>query len=155
MIWTWVAFGIVVLVLRWKVWGPIMEALGNRESRIRGDLERAERSQKEAEALRVKYEQQLSDAQRSIQEMVNQARADGEAARAQLVSAARSEADKIVEKGRKDLSGETERLKTELRAQLAGMSVLVAEKVLSRAVDKKVQDEIVQESLKDLNGVHK
>lgn len=155
IIWTWVTFIILSLVLAKAAWKPILTGLGEREGKIRSDLERAEKSQADAELLRQKYETQLAEAQRTIQEMVTQAKKDGERTRAELLAAAKEESEKILEKGRRDLAGETDRLKGELRGELAGLSVAIAEKILNRSVDKNVQEDVLKESLKSLAEVRK
>ncbi|OVE77329.1 ATP synthase F0 subunit B [bacterium F11] len=155
MIWTIVTFLVLLLVLTKTAWKPILDGLNQREGKIRNDLDRAEKSQKEAEELRLNYERQLAEAQKTIQEMVNQAKADGEKTKSQILSEAKSESDRILEKGRKDLSHEVGRLKGELRQEVAGLSVQVAEKIMGRSVDKKVQEEVLKTSLTQLNEVKK
>jgi F-type H+-transporting ATPase subunit b len=148
MIWTVVTFVLVMLVLTKSAWKPILDAINAREAGIRENIERAEKANAEANGLRERYEAQLAEAQRKIQEMVSQARTDGERARAELVAAAKAEADRIVEKGRRDLGGETEKLRQQLRSEVADLSLVLAEKILRRSVDKKVADEIVNDSVR-------
>lgn len=153
MIWTVVTFLLLVLVLTKAAWKPILDGLNQREGKIRSDLDRAESAQKDAEALRLKYESQLADAQKTIQDMVSQARVDGERTRAELVSAAKDEAAKTLEKGRRDLSGETERLKEELRQHVSDLSLGMAEKVLLRSVDTTLRDDVMKDSIEKIKGV--
>ena len=155
MITTIITFVLLVFILKSAAWKPILDGINEREEKIRGDLERAEKSQAEAESLRKKYEEQLNDAQRSIQDMVAQARKDGEKAKADLVAAAKAESEKILEKGRRDLAGETEKLRSELRAEVAGLSIAVTEKILNRTLDPNVQKEVLNDSIKILAEVKK
>jgi F-type H+-transporting ATPase subunit b len=152
MFWTVVTFLLLVIVLKKAAWKPILDGLNQREGKIRSDIERAEAAQKEAEALRLKYETQLAEAQRTIQDMVSQARADGDKTRAQLTAQAKEEADKILEKGRKDLSMETERLKEELKKQVNELSLELAEKILERSIDGKVREGLLKDSLDKLKA---
>lgn len=153
IVWTIVTFVALVLVLGKAAWKPILSGLETREKKIKGDLERAESANKEAEALRVKFEAQLSEAQRTIQKMMTEAKAEGEKTKAQLLATARDEAEKLLEKGRRDLAGETDRLKQELRTEVAGLALQMAEKALNRSVDAKVQDELLKDSLKTIAEV--
>lgn len=152
MVWTVITFLLLVFILAKWAWKPILEGLEKREKGIRDNLDRAEKSQKEAETLCQKYETQLGETQKSIQEMMSQARADGEKTRAQMVKEAKDESDRVLEKGRKDLERETERLKGELKSEIAGLSLLMTEKVLEKTVEKKVVDDVVRESLKNAGG---
>lgn len=153
MIWTVITFVIVLIVLAKTVWKPILDGINSREQGIRGDIERASKANADAEALRLRYETQLAEAQRTIQDMVAKARLDGERARAELVAAAKAESDRIIEKGRKDLNGETDRLRAELRAEVAGLSLAVAEKIIQRSVDLKVADELVADAIRSVGSV--
>ncbi|MCB4756328.1 MAG: F0F1 ATP synthase subunit B [Elusimicrobia bacterium] len=155
MVWTAVTFVCLLVVLTVFVWRPVLDAVNKRESKIRGDIDRAEAAQKEAEALRQKFEGQLADAQRTIQDMVSQARSDSEKTRQQIVAAAKEEAGGVMEKGRQDLLLEAERLKGELRKEVADLSVKVAEKLLHRSVDEKVQQDVFKESLKFTSEVRR
>jgi len=89
MIWTIVTFVLLLLVLTKAAWKPILEGLNQREGKIRSDLERAEQAQKEAETLRLKFESQLAEAQKKVQEMLTHARAESDRSRAQMLATAR------------------------------------------------------------------
>lgn len=153
MVWTAVTFLLLVLILTKAAWKPILDGINKREGKIREDIERAEKSQSEAEKLRQQYETQLAEAQRTIQDLISQARKEGEKARADLLTAAKQESEKIVEKGRRDLEGETDKLRAKLRSEVAELSLSVAEKILNRSVDKKIQDEVFKDSLKGVSEV--
>jgi F-type H+-transporting ATPase subunit b len=153
MVWTVVTFVLLVLVLTKTAWKPIIEGLNSRENKIKNDLDRAEKNQQEAEALRIKFEAQLAEAQKTIQDMMAKARADGERTRGELLETARQEAERILEKGRKELGGETDRLKAELQSEVAGLSLLIAEKILNRSVDAKIQDAVMKESVQNIGKV--
>ncbi|MCG3204552.1 MAG: ATP synthase subunit b, sodium ion specific [Elusimicrobia bacterium] len=151
---TIVTFALLVLILKKAAWKPILEGINQREGKIRGDLERAEKAQAEAEALRLKYESQLTEAQRTIQEMVNQARNEAARARADLLTAAKEESERTLEKGRRDLAGETERLKGELQKEVAGLSMAIAEKIVNRSLDARVQEDVLKDALKSVTGAN-
>ena len=150
IIFTIVTFLLLVVVLKKFAWKPILDALEGREMKIRSDIQRAEKANADAEALRQKYQAQLVEAQQTIQTMVNQAKIDGERLRTDIVSQAKQEADRALEKGRRELGTETERLRGELRKEVAGLSVNIAEKILQRAVDPKVQEAVLSDALKSV-----
>lgn len=144
MVWTAVTFLLLVLVLTKAAWKPILDGINKREAKLRDDLDRAEKSQQEAEALRRRFEEQLAETQKTVQLMMNQAKEDGERARAQLVAAAKEESERLLERGRRELSGETERLKESLRSEVADVSLAMAEKLLQRSVDPKIHEELIR-----------
>lgn len=152
MVWTIVTFIVLLVVLGRFVWRPILGALEKRESGLRDLLDRTEKSQKDAEALRLQYETRLAEAQKSVQDMLNKAKAEGERSKTRILEDAKKESDKIVERGRMELGQEAEKLKVELRREVAGISVAIAEKILKKSVDNKVKDESVKEYLTQIGG---
>lgn len=152
IIWTIVTFVCLVLVLTKAAWKPILSGLESRENKIKSDLDRAEQAQKDAEALRVKFESQLAEAQRTIQNMMAEAKADGERTRGQMLSTAREEAERVLEKGRRDLVSESDRLKQDLRKDVAGLALELAEKALGQALEPKLQEKLLGDSLKEIVG---
>src|SRR3954463_10644019 len=96
---TIVTFLLLVFILKKAAWKPILDGINQREGKIRGDLDRAEKAQADAEALRLKYESQLSEAQRTIQDMVSQAKKDADRARTDLLATAKEESERVLEKG--------------------------------------------------------
>lgn len=152
IIWTIVTFVCLVLVLKKAAWKPILSGLESRENKIKSDLERAEKANKDAEALRLKFEDQLAEAQRTIQRMMIDAKADGEKTRNQILSTAREESERILEKGRRDLANESDRLKQDLRNDVAGLAIQLAEKALGQALEPKLQEKLLGDSLKDIVG---
>jgi F-type H+-transporting ATPase subunit b len=150
IIFTIVTFLLLVTVLKKYAWKPILDALEGREMKIRSDIQRAEKANADAEALRQQYQAQLLEAQKTIQDMVSQAKADGERMRADIVAQAKQEAVQALDKGRRELGNETERLRGELRKEVAGLSVAIAEKILQRAVDPKTQEAVLSDALKSV-----
>ncbi len=155
LLWTIITFLLLVAILAKIGWKPVLKALNNREGKIKGDLERAEAANKEAERLRSELESKLGEAHKTMQDMLSQAKAEGDKAKSQILVTARDEAQKIVEKGRTDLAQETEKLKGDLRKEVAGLAVMVAEKALSHAVDNRVHEKILEDSLKEISGAEK
>ncbi len=149
---TIITFLLLVFILKKAAWKPILDGINQREGKIRGDLDRAEKAQAEAERLRQQYESQLNEAQRTIQDMVSQAKKDADRSRAELLAAAKEESERVLEKGRRDLAGETDKLKAELRNEVAGLSIGIAEKIVNRTIDHRVQDEILKDALKNVGG---
>ena len=54
-IWTLITFGIVLFILKWKAWGPLMSALEEREKRISDALSSADKAKEEAEKSLSSY----------------------------------------------------------------------------------------------------
>ena len=92
IVWTIVTFLVVFVILRAKVWGPLLAALDEREKTIRESLESADRAQEEAQAQLAEHEKRLNEAEAEARKIVGEAREAAEKVKAQIVEDARAEA---------------------------------------------------------------
>jgi len=77
-IWSIITFLIVFIILRWKAWGPLMEALNEREKQINDALKAAESAQEDAAKIVSDNEGVLNKARKEAQEIVTKARDAGD-----------------------------------------------------------------------------
>ena len=128
LIWLVICFGLL-LILMWRMALPrIAGVLAERESRIQGDLDRAERLKTEADAALAAYQKTIADARAKAQaEMrATQAAAAAEAAKRDAAFAARlNERGKTAEDG---IAAAKTRALTDLR----GLGAEVAGSVLGK-----------------------
>ncbi len=144
---------IVVFGYIWKVASPALnEMLENRQKAIKADLEAAEAEKAEAAALKQDYAAQLSGAREESTRIVEDARQAGEAARADIVARAETEADGIKASAMAELASERERAATSMRREVAGLSIDVAEKLVGRTLDRDSQQALVDQFIDELGS---
>lgn len=151
LIWTIVTFLCLVFILKKMAWGPLLHAIEERESKMRGDLEGAQKARNEAEKIKNDLEAQMSGLQAKSRELLAQAQKESDALRAQLKAAAEADSAKIREKTMQELSEEKERLVRDLRKEVAGLSLMAAEKLMRKSVDEGVQKTVLEGFFKDLD----
>ncbi len=76
--WTIVTFFIVLAILKWKAWGPLIDALDKREEDIRNALSSAEKAKEEAGKVAEDYEEMIRKAQAEAQKIVAESKVAGE-----------------------------------------------------------------------------
>ncbi len=152
IIWTIVTFLLLAFILAKTAWRPILSALEERDRKVREDLEAAKRAREEAEEKRLEMEGRLSEIRDQSAEMLAKAAQEGEKLRHGLKAQAEAEIHKMKAGAKAELEQEKERLVADLRREIAGLSVMAAEKLLGRSVDGGIQREIVGSFLKDLEG---
>ena len=116
IVWTVVTFVVLLLILRWKAWGPIVVALEKRERTIRESIDAAKREREEAQRLVVEHRQTIDQARKDTARMIEQGRKDAETARAEMLEKSRHEAHEILEQGRRQIERETRAAVQELRS---------------------------------------
>jgi F-type H+-transporting ATPase subunit b len=135
LVWGALAFG-VLLVLMWKFGlPPVRKMLKDREDRIRDDLERAEHARTEAETTLEEYRRQVSEARAEGTAIIEQARQDAERVRAERIAAVDQEIAEQRTRAQEDIRLGSERAVAELRAQMADLSIELAERVVEANLD--------------------
>ncbi|MFA5884575.1 MAG: F0F1 ATP synthase subunit B [Acidimicrobiia bacterium] len=142
--WGGIAFLIVLAVLMKFAFPALKKGLKAREEKIRDDLESASRAREEAEAEAAQYRAQIGDARSEGNVIVEEARADAERIRREVVARAEAEAADIRERAQEDIRLAQERAVSDLRAQVADLSIGLAEKVVERNLDRDTQIALIE-----------
>src|SRR6478736_7864592 len=95
-----IAFAILVFVLGKFVWPRMEETFAARVDAIEGGIKRAEEAQAEANTLLEQYRAQLGEARTEAARIRDEARADAEGIRQDVLAKAREESDRIITAGR-------------------------------------------------------
>lgn len=150
--WTIVTFLSLVFILKTFAWGPMLHAIDAREARLRADREAAEAARAAAEKIQKDLEARLSGAHAQARDLVTQATKDAEILKSRLRADAEADAQRIREKTQAELAEDAERLKRELRTEVAGLTVMAAERLLRKSVDDNVQKTVLEGFFKDLES---
>lgn len=150
--WTLLIFGLLVLLLSKTVWKPVLQAAEQREKGLRDEREAAERARAEAERASREIEERLAGIKAEMQARLREATEEGERAKAKLLDDARKGVAAMLESAARDLQTERERIAAELRNSFAEFSLMSAERVLSRSVDRRLNEEIVDKAIKEFEA---
>jgi len=148
-----IAFSIVFFFI-WKWAIPALnKALEARQQAIAAELESAEKAKVEAESLLNDYRSQVAGAKGEAAQIVADAREAGEAVKADIVARAETEASTIKARGHEEVVAERDRVASDLRRQVADLSLDVAEKVVVSSLDVEAQRALVDQYIEELGGV--
>ncbi len=147
---TAVNVGIVIYVLKLLLFGPIGKILKDREDYIEKSLSKAASAQKEAEELLEKYQTQMGEAKKEAHSIIERANKVGEQTREEIVAAAREEAEKSLEKAKREIQGEKAKALEAIRKEAAVLAVLAAGKVINKQLDPKQHQELVEEYINEV-----
>jgi F-type H+-transporting ATPase subunit b len=143
-----VNFTLLAVLLYFVAYKPILRMLDERSARIKQGLEDAEQASRRAAEMEQEFEQRLAEARKEGQEIVAQATQMSEKARQEILETAREEARAQVEKAKEEISRERELAMSELRQQVADLSLSISEKVIGEALDQQRQRDLIAEFLK-------
>jgi F-type H+-transporting ATPase subunit b len=146
-VWHLVNFIILLLILQRFLFPPLLRMLDERQARIRESMERAEQIQAESARAAETVKGQLDEARREAQNIINNASQIADRIRAERQQQAQTEYEAILKRAQEDAAREREQAFAELRAQVADLAVLAAERIIHRQLDPATQRQLVTEFL--------
>jgi F-type H+-transporting ATPase subunit b len=130
--WQLVIFVALIFLLRKFAWKPILSAVEERENKISDALDLAEKTKLEMTQLKSQNEELIKKAREERDQILNTARETKE----QIISEARDkaaqEAEKLVATARETIQLERQKAITEIKNQVATLSLEVAEKLVKK-----------------------
>jgi F-type H+-transporting ATPase subunit b len=149
--WMTLAFGIVLYILKKFAWKPILQSLRDREESIEEALNTANKAREEMKQLKFDNESLLKQAKEERDAILRDARKVKESIIEESKTKANEEANRIVESAKESIQNEKMAAMTDLKNQLATLSIEVAEKILKDELSEdKKQKEYVQRLIKDV-----
>jgi F-type H+-transporting ATPase subunit b len=149
-IWTLATFLVLLALLRRFAWKPLLNALNDRQERIRASLEDARRAQAEMERLRTESAEIIRQAHVEAGTIVSSIRADAERLREETKQKARVEAAAIVAAAERQIAAEALRARHDLRREAVDLSVSIASKLLRRHITIEDNQALVDEMIGSL-----
>ncbi len=147
--WMLIIFGIVLFVLRKFAWKPILNALSEREESIATALNTAEAARKEVEGLKADNEKVIAEARREKDIILKEAREIKDKIVAEAKDKANLEGQKSIEQARQQIQAEKTAAISEIKKQVAELSVLIAEKVIKKELSNLGEQEKMVNGLID------
>jgi len=147
LFWMLVSFGIVLFLLRKFAWKPILASLKSREESISEALNTARKAKEEMASLKADNEKLLQQARAERDAMLKEARDTKDAIIAESKSKAQAEANKILASARETINTEKNAAITELKNQVATMSIDIAEKILRQELSRDEKQKSLMENL--------
>ena len=143
-VWMLVSFGILAFILIKFGWPMILKSLKKREEAIAASLNEAAKAREEMKSLVAHNEELLRQAKIERDQMLRDARMAGDRIIEEARAKATAEADRIVDAARENLNYEKLKAMTELKNQIANLSIEIAEKLIRAELsDKSKADAVI------------
>lgn len=151
-LWSLIVFVVFIFVLRAFAWGPLIQALDERELRVITAINTAESKQKESEELVKEHARKIEAAQDEIQAMMVEARSDADRIKQDVLAQARQEAESIKTHAVDEIERARELALKDLFDQINGRVIDATEQVLGRALNESDRDRLINEALSQISG---
>ena len=150
--WMTLSFAIVIWVLGKFAWKPIMKALKERERSIDDALHAADKAREDMKALQFSNEQLLKEAKEERDAMLRDARKIRENVIEEAKQKAVEESNRILENAKENIHYEKMAAITELKNQIASLSIDIAEKIIKEKLSVEGKHkELIEKWMKDIN----
>ncbi len=145
-----IAVFVLFLIASHFLFNPVRNMMQGRQDRIRNELDTAAADMKQARALKEEYEAKLKDINKEAEEILGEARKKALANENKIISEAKEEAARIVERAGVEAELEKNKAADEVKREMVVLASLLAGKVVNAAIDTSVQDTLIEETLKEM-----
>jgi len=149
-VFTILAFIALLLLLNKYAFGPLFAVMEKRRQLIQEQMNTAASSRQEAEASMAKQRAALEEARKEAYAIIEQARATSSMQADEIVQSAKDESARLKNEALKDIESEKNKAISALRAEVGGISVQIASKIIEKQVDEKSQEALVDKYLKEV-----
>ena len=144
------AFLVLLLLIRKFAWSQITAIFDARAKKISDDIDSAEQSRIQAEALANRRQSELASAKDEAGKIIETARTTGKAHEDKIVANAHDEAQRLKKKAQEDIAQSKQEAVSSVKAEVADLTVRLTEKVLSEQLDDQAKQDLVDRYLDQL-----
>ncbi len=146
-----ILFGLLYLV----AYKPIMRMLDERSGKVKESMEQTEYIKEQAAHAEEEAKRRIETASKEGQEVVARAVRTGEEVRQQAQQEARKDAESLIARAQGEIQRERDGAIDELRREFADLTILAAEKVIDRTLDKEAHRQLIDKTLEESTSLRK
>lgn len=129
---------------------PARDFLKKRQDKIKNDLDTAAADKADARKLKEDYNAKIQNINAEAEEILAQARQKALDNEAKIIAEAKEEAARILSRANAQVELERKAAADDMKKEMIALASLMAEKAVAGAVDAKVQDTMVESTLKEI-----
>ena len=151
MLWTLIAFGVSMLILKKFAFPAIGEALDKRAATIDESLNAAVRTKEEAEELLEEYRARLKEAREQAEDIVARSRKAADTTLEEAKSAAKEYGEEQRAATIKEIEAAKQLALDDIRKEVADLTVTATEKVTRKSLDGDDHRRLIEEALSEVD----
>ena len=143
IIWGGSAFLILFVLMVKKGFPAVRGAMDARAEKIRSDLDAAEQARLDAQSVQSDYEARLADAKAEASRLIDEARGAADQVKTDLMARHEAEMAELRTRAAADIESSRTQAIADLRAEVAGIALGAAERVVQSSLDAEVQGRLI------------
>ncbi len=145
-----IAMLVMFTFLSYFLFNPARDLLKKRQEKIKSDIDSADKDKKDAAALKADYDGKLKNIEKEAEAILSEARKKALQNEAKIIEEAKAEAARIIARANHQAELERQAAADDMKKEMITVASLMAQKLVSQTVDAKLQDELVDEALKEI-----
>tara|TARA_Y100000996_G_scaffold227937_1_gene179225 strand:- start:3878 stop:4453 length:576 start_codon:yes stop_codon:yes gene_type:complete len=147
-LWTITTFLVLLIVLRWKAWGPLMDALESRAKSIEESLSKAELVAEQAKDQAKENEAILEKAREEASNIIAEAKQAGENLRTKLEENGKAQYESLISKAQDDIDAAKNKALSDIKNMVVEIALEASEKIVKRNLNNDDNQRIIEETVK-------
>ena len=143
-------FLVLLAILAKFAYKPLLKAMDDRRNRIINDLDSAEQTRLDAEALKEQYAEQLAGARQEATEIVNKANQIAQNLHDELVEQAPVEQEALLANAKERIEQEKQQALLDIRSEVIKLSTLIAGKIVNQKLNSANDQKLVTDIADDV-----
>lgn len=144
------AFVIIFLFLKAKVWKPVLTLLETRRSKIENGFKEIDQTKQDLAKLKADYDEKLCKIEEEARSKMEQVIQEGKKIARTIQDEARGQAKEILEKSKEDIRIETAKARVQLRQEIAGLAFSATERIVKEKLTDKKDEQMILDFIKEL-----
>jgi F-type H+-transporting ATPase subunit b len=144
-------FLILLFILYRFLYKPVINLLDNRKEKIEKGLRDAKQLGAELEKTKELQAAEIKKAKQEAMTIIKEAQKTAEASSQETKAKTKAEVEKLITAAKDQIIQEKEKMFLEIKAEAAALVISVAEKVVGKTFDAKMQQKLIEESLRNSN----
>ncbi len=147
---TLIAVFILFTLMSYFLFNPARKMLSDRKQKIKGELDEAKANLDQALLMKAEYEEKLKGINQEAESILSEARRRALDNENRIVAQAKEEAARIMERAHTEALLEKQKMADDVKKEMITLASLMAGKVVAASIDAKVQDQLIDETLKEM-----
>lgn len=145
-------FLLLVYLLKKFAWNRIISALESREQQIAQDKLQAQQAREAAEKIKSELDEKLAQIADEAAKKMAEAVKMGETQKEQLLAAAKEQSERLAEQAKAQIEAEKNKALSDVRGEIARVSVLAASKVIEQQLNEDAAKAVVDRVLAEVKA---
>ena len=145
-------FLLLVYLLKKFAWNRIIGALESREQQIAQDKLQAQQAREAAEKIKSELDEKLAQIADEAAKKMAEAVKMGETQKEQLLAAAKEQSERLAEQAKAQIEAEKNKALSDVRGEIARVSVLDASKVIEQQLNEDAAKAVVDRVLAEVKA---